>query len=66
METQQSAPAYMNAGNAAAVQQATEPRWKLMKEQFSRSYDNVGYVPLDGSGTLLKIGKNGPGFCGGS
>ncbi|MBQ1868783.1 MULTISPECIES: methyl-accepting chemotaxis protein [Selenomonas] len=62
METQQSAPAYINAGNdAAAVQKATEPRWKLMKEQFARSYDNVGYVPLDGTGTLLKIGKNGPG-----
>ncbi len=61
METQQSAPAYMNAGNAAVALQVTEPRWKLMKEQFSRSYDNVGYVPLDGSGTLWKIGKNGPG-----
>ena len=62
METQQSAPAYINAGNdAAAVQKTTEPRWKLMKEQFARSYDNVGYVPLDGTGTLLKIGKNGPG-----
>ncbi|SDG11304.1 methyl-accepting chemotaxis sensory transducer with Cache sensor [Selenomonas sp. WCT3] len=62
LETQQSTPAYMSAGSdSSAIQKANEPRWKLMKEQFVRSYDNIGYVPLDGNGNLLKMGKNGPG-----
>ena len=61
LETQQAAASYSQVGNnAAAIAQVNAPRWKLMKEQFARSYDNIGYLPLDGSGNLYSDSKAGP------
>lgn len=62
LETQQAAAAYpQSGGDSGAVVQANAPRWKLLKEQFARSYDYAGYVPLDGTATLWQEGKGGAG-----
>lgn len=64
LETQETAgsPAAVSAtGNPGAISAVNAPRWALMKEQFSRSYESVGYVALDGSGNMLVEGKNGVG-----
>lgn len=62
LETQEMAvsPAAVSAaGSTDAIKAINEARWKVMKEQFFRSYENVGYVALDGQGQLATEGKDG-------
>lgn len=47
-------------GNPELMAQITKSRWKMMSDKFGRYFENVGWIPLDNSGTYHMEDKDGP------